>query len=482
MATGVGSLDNIYPVGTGTNLWPDGGSAASVTSIPTSNASGDPNYWLPIWSGEVLNAYSEYNMFENLVQSDTITSGTTKRFPITGTVGIKPIWNAGEELTQDSGSTNSPGWFDISLDQRPMASHFELDDIHLMLTQWDYRSEIARQSGLQLANARDKQLACMIGQAAFTANRSPYGTGLAGCSFGGQGAILPPDAAFNDLGFGTETDQSAAALKLLSYIEEYMVHLQEVNVDTRDVYVAVNPRTFHSIRMLGIARSRGDMYAGGNTPMFVGNAAVGGLGTGLANGMTNIQDTLEYFGAKIIKTNHLQLKNVVAGAVGTQSATVESQIGDAKYDFAWYTNDVKALIWQRQAVCSLRLQGMKVESIKDVRRGTNFTVASIMGGAGILRPELCSALCGAAKAGTQSAVSAATAPAAGTTTHVVTGTEFYRVQGVTVGGTAATGIKMLTKTTCSFVAPAKAAGTHAVVVTTAAGVCSGTVNIVYSSP
>ena len=51
-------------------------------------------------------------------------------------------------------------------------------------------------------------------------------------------------------------------------------------------------------------------------------------------------------------------------------------------------------MWQRNAICSLRLQGMKVESIKDVRRGTNFTVASIMAGAGILRPELCGAIQG----------------------------------------------------------------------------------------
>jgi hypothetical protein len=40
----------------------------------------------------------------------------------------------------------------------------------------------------------------------------------------------------------------------------------------------------------------------------------------------------------------------------------------------------------------MRLQGMKVETVKDVRRGTFFTVASIMGGAGILRPELCAAI------------------------------------------------------------------------------------------
>ena len=57
-------------------------------------------------------------------------------------------------------------------------------------------------------------------------------------------------------------------------------------------------------------------------------------------------------------------------------------------------NPVKALIWQKSAVCSMRLQGMKVETVKDVRRGTFFTVASIMAGAGILRPELCGAIQG----------------------------------------------------------------------------------------
>ena len=55
---------------------------------------------------------------------------------------------------------------------------------------------------------------------------------------------------------------------------------------------------------------------------------------------------------------------------------------------------VKALIWQKSSVCSLRLQGMKVESVKDVRRGTYFTVSSIMAGAGVLRPELCGVIQG----------------------------------------------------------------------------------------
>jgi hypothetical protein len=443
------AVDPIYPVGSSVARWPDGGSAASTTSIPsaaaiTSGVSTDPNYWLPIWSGEVINAYDQYNMFEPLITTETIESGTTKRFPITGTVGSIGKWNAGVELLGDSG-ISTPGWFDISLDERPMASFFELDDIHLMLTQWDYRSELARQAGLQLSYIRDKQIACMIAQGAFTAARAPLtvedqsnGSNNAGMNHSSVNA-LPPNAAFNLLGFrgATATERTDAALLLLDYLERYMVRLSEIDATLSEVYCAVTPQAFHDIRALGIARVSGDLYGGAGRPFFGGVAEAGGLGTQLNQSMFGITESLEYMGVKIVKSNHLaQLdhakvetgltNNAPVGQGSTDAkyvagdeVTVIGNLGDAKYNFAWFdgtfgatladttVNDsgvvitgssnmkpVKALIWQKSAVCSLRLQGMKVESVKDVRRGTYFTVNSIMAGAGILRPELCAAIQG----------------------------------------------------------------------------------------
>jgi len=446
----------IYPVAGNTNQWPDGGSAASPTSIPNvANSNGtDPNYWLPIWSGEVINAYDQYNMFEPLVTTETIESGTTKRFPVTGTVGHIGVWNAGQELIGSSGTEN-PGWFDISLDQRPMAAFFELDDIHLMLTQWDYRSELARQAGLKLSYIRDKQIACMIAQGAFAANRVPFTTSYCGMN-NSNNQVLVPHAAFNALGFrgATTTQRTDAALLLLDYLERYMVRLSEIDATLTDVYCAVTPQAFHDIRALGIARTSADLAGGAGRPYFGGVAEAGGLGATLNTNKFPIQETLEYMGVTIVKSNHLtELDHVVvksgsitditgsvssyanisrsalSTAVGKEGQLVNGNdagavvdLGDAKYDFNWhgYTsggtdpntaaanggrnlgtvgtgntlNPIKALIWQRSAICSLRLQGMKVESVKDVRRGTYFTVSSIMGGAGILRPELCGAIQG----------------------------------------------------------------------------------------
>jgi len=436
-------IDPIFPVGVQpAKGWPDGGSAASTNSIPLTSGSSDPNYWLPIWSGEVINAYDQYNIFEPMVTTETIESGTTKRFPITGTVGHKGIWNAGEELLGDTG-ISTPGWFDISLDQRPMAAFFELDDIHLMLTQWDYRAELARQAGLQLSYVRDKQIACMIAKAAFTPNRNPFSSDYSGMNHSNT-QYLPPNAAFNFLGLrgATQTQRTDAALLLLDYLERYMVRLAELDATMGEVYCAVTPQAFHDIRALGIARDATGLVGGAGRPFFGGVAEAGGLGAPLSQGMFGISEALDYMGVKIIKSNHLaQLdhakvesgltNNTAVGLdlatgqyakAGADEVTVIGDLGDAKYNFGWYdgsvgdsagdlgttvvgdtgipasgTNNIKpikALVWQKSAVCSLRLQGMKVETVKDVRRGTFFTVSSIMAGAGILRPELCGAIQG----------------------------------------------------------------------------------------
>lgn len=417
--------------------WIGGGAAANTTSA-TPSATGSDQYWLPVWSGEVLNAYDQYNIFEPMVTTQTIESGTTKRFPVTGTVGHKGVWKAGEELLGDSGAA-SAGFFDISLDQRPMASFFELDDISLMITQWDYRSELARQAGLQLSYIRDKQIASMIALGSVTAARSPFSSSYQGMCV--DDTILPPANAFNMLGLrgASATERSDAALLLLDYLERYMVRLSEIDATLTGVYCAVTPQAFHDIRALGIARDSTGLVGGAGRPFFGGVAEAGGLGSPLSKSMFNLPDTLEYMGVKIVKSNHLQQldhqrvisddgtggANIAQGTVSGTSGRMANgavtgvikDLGDTKYNFNWYdgTNSatattvaavngvlvngavlkpVKALIWQQSAICSLRLQGMKVETVKDVRRGTFFTVASIMGGAGVLRPELCATIRG----------------------------------------------------------------------------------------
>jgi hypothetical protein len=307
-----------------------------------------------------------------MVTSKTISSGRSMEFPITGTVTLKPAWHAGEELlgNQDSKAGN----FDITLDARPMAAHFELDNIDLMITQWEYRQELARQAGQTLANARDKQIGAFIAGAGSVAktNSDPR-----------SGLVLPAPGVITGL-----DDDEVAALEVLATIEDFIVDCQENSVPVGPTYCAVSPRLFQQIRRLGVADAANE--AVNMQPMFGGVAAAGGLGAPFTQGMNSLSDSLRYMGVTIVKSNHIPNKDYKTDDVAS--------IGEARYDVTGQVSTaiavgtagagVRALIWMPECVASLRKTGLVVDTEDDIRRNTTFTVASMMSGTGILKPEL----------------------------------------------------------------------------------------------
>ena len=364
-------------LGAGDMVYRTSTSAATTGGIYSEN-----KLWLPIWSGEVIHAYDHYNMFENMVMQKTIASGTTAEFPVTGTVALKAAWNAGEELSGGSATSTT---FSIKLDKRPMAAHFEIDNVDQLLTQWEFRAELARQAGLTLANTRDKQISAYIARAAMEDLLT--GDPRTGLTVPTQSAFT--DTAFDHLGTSTSgaADRTTAALKVLKAIEDFMVHLQEINAPTEGVYCVVTPRAFQDIRSLGIARVSTELANGAGRPFFGGVAEAGGLGAPLGMGMHSQTDSLEYQGCMILKSNHLPVVDYTATA-----------IGEARYNIDGAAAKIKALIFQKDCVASLNLQGLKVDTVDDVRRNTTFTVASMFKGTGVLRPELAVVISGLASA------------------------------------------------------------------------------------
>ena len=340
----------------------------------TSGANPSGKLWLPIWSGEVIHAYDAYNKFEGMVDSKTITSGTTMEFPVTGTVDLLPSWGAGVELTGGTDSTAST--FKVNLDKRPMAAHFELDNIDLMITQWEYRAELARQAGMTLANARDKQIASYIARASIESKLiDDPRTGLADPKLPSCNANY---AHFGD--GGGDDPETTAALTFLKDIENWMVYLQQNDIPTEGVYAMLTPAQFQSVRALGVARDFSHLETGGTGAMFAGIAEQGGLGGSLA-ARPYQEEILEYMGCTICKSNHTPFDK--------DYTVTANKIGEDRYngDFQKVTAPYSWAMWQRGAVAALSLQGLKVDTVDDVRRNTAFTVASKMAGTGILRPE-----------------------------------------------------------------------------------------------
>ena len=333
------------------------------TSISGANDAG--KLWLPIWSGEVLHAYDQYKSFDPMVTSKTIASGRSMEFPITGTVGLKTAWGAGEYLVGGEDAASSQ--FSVELDARPMAAHFELDNIDLMITQWEYRQELARQAGQTLANARDKQVASFIAGAAVVSTITDD----------------PRTLALPEVGqLSTSADDAERALEVLENIEDFVVECQENSVPVGSAYCAVTPKMFQQIRRLGVAESATPNTASNMQPMFGGVASAGGLGESFQNGLNSMDDKLVYMGVTICKSNHLPNKDYKTNAV--------DNIGEARYNVNGLAANslVRALIWMPEAVASLRKTGLVVDTEDDIRRNTTFTVASMMSGTGILKPEL----------------------------------------------------------------------------------------------
>ena len=362
----------------------------------------NPNkIWLPLWSGEVIHAYDQYNVFENLITHKSLTGGFSWEFPITGQVGLNESWDAGEELGGTAGSSYGTSSFKVNLDSRPMAAHFETDNVDALVTQYDYRSELARQAGQTLSNTRDRQLAeaiCVAGLlsplghahttgALTSGNEDPRGLLLA--NFPAPAVVGTVVSGGNNAAVVACTELTA--LNILKAIEDYFVFMQENDYPTNNVYCVVTPKVFQVIRGLGIPRAgaQATAFTNGtyaNTPLFTGSDDYN-AGMGIGMGLNGLNDSLEYMGCRIIKSNHLPN--------GKDYAT--NKIGSAKYNLKWNADacpDIFGAIFQPEAIAGLSLMGMKVDTVADVRRNTQFTVASMMKGTGIIRPELCQLLVG----------------------------------------------------------------------------------------
>jgi hypothetical protein len=339
--------------------------------------------WLPLWSGEVINAYDQFNMFENMITTKTLTGGFSYEFPITGTVGLNPSWNSGVELGGYSGDTNSTSTtIKVNLDKRPMAAHFETDNVDLLVTQWDYRSELARQAGLTLASTRDRQILMALVAAGALAPVTGDPRGLAAAAF-----HIPSQVATGTVSTLVSLTSDTEGLLILQAIEDYLVTCQENDVAVGSVYCAVPPKVFQVIRALGIPRSP---FSAITSSGVVGTSAVVAAtnnytnnplfeGAPVSQGMNAMTDSLDYMGVRIVKTNHIPKINHITAA---------NNIGGSKYNLDCSAFALYGIIFQSEAIAGLSLMGMKVDTVQDVRRNTQFTVGSMLKGTGVIKPEM----------------------------------------------------------------------------------------------
>lgn len=310
--------------------------------------------WLPVYGGEVLAAFDTALNFAGKVKMRSIESGVTAKFPVTWKIGSEYHEVGSELLGLDSPLREAS----ISLDDRPLVSHFELDDIDVAFAHFEYRAEMAAQTGKELAKQLDKRIACLIAKAA----TDTTATGAGGTPFpsllgGGDGILTGADISGNN---------DAAAVQMLNHLETLAVEMDNADIPTDQRYAMVRPGLWYALRNLGVPFASG---AGAN--YITGNGALPqNAYFGQPNGTMGYDQSLTHLGFNIFRSVNMPTTNVTGVP--------------AKYQVDF--SNIWGLVWHPDCCGVVQKIGISTEMERDVRRQSDFMVAKMLTGGGTLRP------------------------------------------------------------------------------------------------
>lgn len=314
------------------------------------------NMLLPVFGGEVITAFEEYNQFIPLVNYKTMTSGKDMKFPAVWKIGSE-YHEAGTELLGMDVDTKE---YTISLDDRPLVSHFEVDDIDVSMAHYDIRSELAAETGRELARQMDKKIAIML----LLAARTGADTGTNNFPTGGNNYSAAD--AFADFSANGNLEQDGAALiEAIGLISQAM---DEKDIPAPDRACVVNVGLYYALRKLGLPYYGSQVVYPATGPIF-GNATNGTGGPGMQAGQ-GYQTPIDVLGVPVYASNHIPNANITTGPAQYR--------GNFTSTFG--------VMFHKSAIGVLQLAGITTESTRDVRRQSDFVVSKMFMGGGALRP------------------------------------------------------------------------------------------------
>lgn len=312
---------------------------------------------LPVFGGEVIASFEEANQFLPLVNYKQMTSGKDMKFPAVWKIGSE-YHEAGTELLGMDVDTKE---YTISLDDRPLVAHFEVDDIDVAMSHFDIRNELAMECGREMARQMDRKIACLLLNAAATGADS----GTNSFPTGGDGYTTYDNSSDFTSSFDTEQD----AANLIEAIGDISRAMDEKDVPVADRACVVKVGLYYALRKLGLPYYNAGVTYPAAGAVF-GNPQYGNTGPNIANAQ-GYHLPIDVMGVPVIPSNHLP------------SATINT--GPSKYHVA-NGDKVGGVMFQKSAIGVVQLAGITTESERDVRRQSDFFVAKMLMGGGALRP------------------------------------------------------------------------------------------------
>ena len=308
-------------------------SNATASRLGQVNAAGDVNsLFLKVFSGEVLSAFERENLMLNMTNVRSITSGKSAQFPITGTISSS-YHTIGNEILGTAVNKNEKV---INIDDMLLANAFvaELDELK---NHYDVRSIYSKEMGQALAKTIDKNILNLVVLASRASTANVTG--------GNLGSVI------------TDADADTSASSLKDSIFDAIQKLDENDVPSSDRFIVVKPDQYYQLLNFDSVMSRDfSANAGDRAKGFI--TTIGGVP--LVKSNTAVASFTDQSSASTIGTNNTYIGNF---------------------------STVQAVIFHKQAVGTVKLKDLVLETTYDPRRLGTLMTARMALGHGILRPE-----------------------------------------------------------------------------------------------
>ena len=315
-------------------------SNASVSLQGQANNAGAVDALLyKLFTGEVMAAFDATNIMEARQRIRNITNSKSASFANTGKAFGK-IHTPGAEIL---GSQMAHEETVITVNNLLISDVF-IADLYEAMHHYDVRSDYSKQMGQALARTFDKQSFRVAATAARSANKI---TGLPG------GTTLTLGA-----GYAADTD----ANKAIEFAEAlFAIHQKfiENDVDPSQAFCALKP-----VDYFRLVRNK-DLL----------NKDWGGVGS-YANAELPV-----VAGIPLVMSNHVPSQNDAVTTVGFDNGDVIESTYSGDY------SKLQAIVMTPDAIGTVKLLDMSVQSEWDIRRQGSLMVARMACGSGVLRPE-----------------------------------------------------------------------------------------------
>lgn len=292
-----------------------------------------------IFAGEILTAFARNNVMMDKHMVRTITHGKSASFPVVGGIGAR-YHVPGEEILGQRVNRNQRV---ITIDELLISDVF-IADIEEAKNHYDVRSIYSTEMGRKLANVFDKNVIIELIKAARAEAVIPDGH---------SGTRLKEDKMKIEASLGA-ADVKEKASAIAAMLFKAAAILDEKDIPEEDRYAVFRPSDYYALVQ--------------NTDVI--NRDWGGAGIYSDGKVWRVA------GIEILKSNNL-----------VKTDTTQETDPDHNEFHSVDASQTVGLVWHKNAVGTVKLMDLSLQSAWDIRRQGTLIVARYAVGHGLLRPE-----------------------------------------------------------------------------------------------